>query len=612
MFKCSLPAALSLLAFHPLYAADPGIEAPAIVVTATRTARTVDETLASVTVITRRDIERQQARSVDDLLRGELGVSISNNGGPGKTTSVFLRGTESDHVLVLIDGIKVGSATTGTAAFQDMPVDQIERIEIVRGPRSSLYGSEAIGGVIQIFTRKGEGPMTPSFSLGGGSYKTYNTSVGVSGGIERGWLSFNASDFSTNGINACSGKPSPGGAGCFTYEPDKDGYRNASGSLRAGYRFDKGSDIDLHWLRTEAHNEYDGSTNEANTIQEVYGAQFHITPMDPWRITLGAGRSRDDSDNLKNGVFKSRFDTDRNTASFQNDFTINPGHIFTVGYDYQDDRIGSTTNYAVTSRDNRGLFVQHQANLDAHNMQISLRRDENEQFGQHDTGSLAWGYRVSEQLRLTASFGTAFKAPTFNELYFPGYGNPNIGPETSRSAEIGGRGSANWGHWSLTTFQTKIDDLIAYDASINAASNVEAAYIHGLETKLGSRFAGWDTGMDLTLLKPENRSSGANYGKILPRRAEQVLRLGAERGFGAYRLGATLNAEGRRYDDLANKQVLGGYTTVDLHGEYTLARNWLAQARIVNLLDKNYETAAYYNQPGRSFFMTLRYQPDYH
>lgn len=599
-------AALLLLASPSAFATD----IDPVIVTATRTAQTADETLSSVTVITRKEIERQQAQSVQDLLRGIPGVDIANNGGPGKATSVFLRGTESDHVLVLIDGVKVGSATLGTAAFQDIPVEQIERIEIVRGPRSSLYGSEAIGGVIQIFTRKGGGALKPFFSIGGGSYQTYNTSAGLSGGGERGWFSVNASSIDTEGFNACDGKPSPGGAGCFTTEPDKDGYRNVSGSLRAGYRFDNGLEMDVHALRASGDTEFDGGfVNESESVQQVVGGTLHFSPLDIWQITLAAGQSRDESDNFKDGVFQSRFDTERDTITFQNDFAIALDHLLTVGADYQDDRVDGTTAYAVSSRDNTGLFTQYQGMFGDHDLQLSLRRDDNEQFGNRNTGGAAWGYALSEGLRLAASYGTAFKAPTFNELYFPGFGNPNLRPEESDSIELGLSGKATWGHWSLNAYETRIDDLIAFDASTFAPANIDQARIRGLEAVLGTRLGNWDLNTNLTLLDPENRAKGANDGNVLPRRARQSLRLDADRDFGRYRLGATLLAAGKRYDDLANTRELGGYTTIDLRAEYALAKDWRVQARVENLPDKDYETAAFFNQPGRSLYLTLRYQP---
>lgn len=603
-----LPATALLFVSPTLSAADNAAEP--VVVTATRTARTVDETLASVTVITREDIERLQASTVLDLLRGTPGLSITNNGGLGKSTSVFLRGTESDHVLVLIDGVKVGSATLGTAAFQDIPVEQIERIEIVRGPRSSLYGSEAIGGVIQIFTRKGGGALRPYLSFGGGSYQTYNASAGVSGGGERGWFNLSASGLTTEGFNACNGKPSPGGAGCFTYEPDKDGYRNASGSVRAGYRFTNSAEVDVNALRAEGKNRFDGSfVNESQSVQQVLGGRLRLTPLAAWHMTLAAGQSRDDSDNFKDGAFKSRFDTTRDTVSLQNDITLGQTHLVTVGLDYQNDKIDSTEAYAVTARDNEGLFAQYQGAFGPQNVQFAVRRDDNEQFGEHTTGGLAWGYDLDKDLRVTASYGTAFKAPTFNELYFPDFGNPNLRPEESRSYELGVRGKNAWGGWSLSAYQTDVDDLIAFDAATFAPANIDEARIRGIEAVLSVRLSEWQLRSSLTLLDPENRASGANYGKVLPRRAEQALRVDLDRTFGKFRVGGSLLSEGRRYDDLANTREMGGYAILNLRGEYVLTRAWRLQARIENLFDKEYETASYYNQPGRSFFVTLRYQP---
>lgn len=606
MINRCLPAAALLLGAFGASAT----ELDPINVTATRTARTADQSLASVTVISRQDIERQQAHSVQDLLRGVTGISLANSGGAGKATSVFLRGSESDHVLVLIDGVKVGSATLGTTAFQDLPVAQIERIEIVRGPRSSLYGSEAIGGVIQIFTRKGGGPLRPFFSIGGGSDQRIDATAGISGGGERGWFNLGASGIDTAGFNACNGRPSPGGAGCFTTEPDRDGYRNLSGSLRAGYRFANGLELDAHALHTASDNEFDGSfVNESESVQQVLGGTLRFTPAAAWQVTLAAGRSRDASDNFKDGVFKTRFDTERRTLSLQNDVAIAADHLLTLGADYQDDRITSTTAFAVRSRDDAGLFTQYQGVFGAHDLQLSLRRDDNEQFGGHTTGGVAWGVALGKALRLTLSYGTAFKAPSFNELYFPGFGNPALQPETSRSSELGLSGTPTWGRWSLNAFETRIDDLIAFDATLFAPNNIDQARIRGLEAVLGAQLRGWDLAANISLLDPENRSSGTQNGNSLPRRARQSLRFEVDRQFDRYALGVTLLAAGRRYDDLANSRELDGYATVDLRAAYSLTTDWHLQARIENLFDQDYETAAFFNQPGRGLYVTLRYQP---
>ncbi|MEK7844616.1 MAG: TonB-dependent receptor, partial [Pseudomonadota bacterium] len=476
-----------------------------IIVTATRTAQTTDASLASVTVITRKDIERQQARSIQDLLRGVPGINISNNGGAGKTTSVFMRGTESDHVLVMIDNIKVGSATSGTTAFENIPIEQIDRIEIVRGPRSSLYGSEAIGGVIHIFTRKGDGAgFKPVFSFGGGSYGTLDGSVGLSRGGTQGWFNMTASGIGTKGFNACTGSDS---AGCFTYEPDRDGYRNVAGNMRAGYRFQNGLEIDGNFMQSAGKTQFDGSfVNKAILMQQVLGGTARYSVTDFWRVNLIAGRSREDADNLLGTAFQSRFNTIRDTVSVLNDLTVGKDQLLTIGMDYQKDHVKSTEAFTVHSRTNWGVFAQHQATLAAHNLLFSLRHDDNQQFGSRVTGGAGWGYAISEKFRLVANFGSAFKAPTFNELYYPNFGNASLRPEDSRSFEFGTRGQADWGNWSLNAYETRIDHLIAFDASIFAPANIDQARIRGLEGVLSTQIKGWLLNGNLTFLNPENHS----------------------------------------------------------------------------------------------------------
>jgi len=491
------PAAYVLLGSFPFsigqLAAAP-LDLEQQVVTATRTAQTAQQSLAAVTVLDRERIERSQAASLPELLKQVPGVSLANNGGPGKSTALFMRGTESDHVLVMIDGIKIGSVSAGGAALQDLPLELIERIEVVRGPRSSLYGSEAIGGVIQIFTRKGQGQgVKPFFSAGYGTHDTYTGSAGVSGGDGRGWYSLGVSGSDTDGINVKS-------AGTSGYENDADGYRNLSATLAAGYRFDNGLELDANLLQAKSHNDYDsvnsrrtsGFGANADGESKVFGTRARFSPLEPWRVTLQAGRSEDKSDAYQDGRFSSRFDSRRDSLAWQNDIDIAAGHTLTVGADYQRDEINGTTAYAEDSRDNFGRFVQYLGEAGRHDWQLSLRRDDNEQFGLHDTGNIGYGYALTDWLRATVSYGTAFKAPTFNELYFPDYGNPALDAETSRSLEAGLAGQHGWGHWAVNAYRTVVDDLIAYDASISAPANVQEARIRGVELVLGSQLLGWD------------------------------------------------------------------------------------------------------------------------
>ncbi|WP_425479948.1 TonB-dependent vitamin B12 receptor [Lysobacter capsici] len=613
---CGLSLTLSACAL-PASAAPAAVDLDQVVVTATRTAQTQDATLAAVTVIDRDEIERRQPSSLPDLLRGTPGVSLANNGGAGKSTSLFLRGTESDHVLVLIDGIKIGSATSGGASLQDIPVEQIERIEIVRGPFSSLYGSEAIGGVIQIFTRRPQGPFAPSFGVSIGSNATRRASAGVAGKGERGWYSINAAHEDTDGINACRGKPSPGGAGCFTNSPDRDGYRNSSLTMQGGYRFNDQWDGEARVFRAEGNNHYDGSqNNEADNVQQVAGVKLRYKPSERVTLSANAGHSADLSDTYKNGKYSSTFDTRRQLGSVQGDFGVGAG-LLSMGFDWQRDEIESNTAYARDHRILRGAFAQWQRSFGAHAVQASLRRDDDSQFGGETTGSALWGWDLSDSLRLTASYGTAFKAPTFNELYYPGYGNPRVQPETSRSLEVGLRGThgAQRQHvWSLNAFQTRVDDLIAYDASIGAPGNVDRARIRGLEAVLDTRLAQWDLRASATWLDPRNDSPNAYRDNYLQRRARQSARVDADRRFqlggaSSWSLGASVYAAGERYDDLANTRRLGGYALTDLRLGYAIDAAWSLQLSANNVFDRRYETAAFYNQPGRNYLLSLRYRP---
>jgi len=509
-----------------------------------------------------------------------------------------------------VDGIKHGSATAGLTSFEHIPLDQIERIEVVRGPRSSLYGSEAIGGVIQIFTRKGGGKLTPSFSVTGGSYETGKATAGLSGGGDHAWFNVNASGASTQGFNSCDGD-GVAFLGCFADEPDDDGYRTASGNVRGGYRFDNGAEIDAHWLRAEGKNFFDGFFNESESVQQVFGGSAHFSPAKIWAVTLLGGRSNDDLDSFNNGAFLSRFDTERDSISLQNDFTLAPRHVITVGADYQEDSIDVITfaPVAVTSRDNKAVFAQYQAGFGKHDFEISGRGDDNEQFGNHATGSVAWGYNITGGLRAIASLGTAFKAPTFNDLYFPFTGNPNLDPEKSRSGEVGLRGGHELGPWSINLFETRIDDLIIGDpANGFVSANINSARIRGLELETGARINDWRANAALTLLDPENRTDGPNYGNRLPRRTQQSAKLDIDRDFGLSSLGMSVLGEGNRYDNPANTQRVGSFATVDLRAGHRITKNWLLQAKLVNLFDADYETVDYFNQAGRSGFITLRYQ----
>ncbi len=588
-----------------------------LVVTATRTAVTVDASLAAVEVIDRAAIDRSQAHSLPQLLRGRAGINLVNQGGLGKVTTLFLRGTESDHTLFLVDGVRVGSSTSGLASLQDIPIEMIDRIEIVRGPRSSLYGSEAIGGVIQIFTRRSGSGVHPRLKVGTGSHGLREASAGVDARSARGWFGVDAGWQQSDGINACRGigYPSYAGCGMDNPDPDRDGYRRHSLSLRGGINAGETLTLEANALRNEGHNAYDadpawGLPDNSDTVQQVVGGKLRYAPSERVTVQLVAGRNVDASDNFLQTVWTDRFDSRRDGATLQADVDLRHGQLLTLGVDWLRDHGSVTGPFAsfVAARGNRAGFVQYQGRFGRNNLDASLREDDNDQFGRHATGGVAWGLDIAHGLRVTANAGTAFKAPTFNELYYPYYGNPGLRPETSRSVELGVGRRLSGGHWQLNAYQTTIRDLITYDTAILAANNLDSARIRGAELTAGTTLAGWDLSGQATVSDPRNRSD-ANAGKLLPRRARRSTRVDADRGVGRWRMGMSWIAEGGRFDDVANNRHVGGYATVDLRAEYTLRPAWTVQAEVRNAFDRRYETAAFYNQPGREFGISLRWRP---
>jgi vitamin B12 transporter len=334
-------------------------------------------------------------------------------------------------------------------------------------------------------------------------------------------------------------------------------------------------------------------------------------PSEALALTFNGGRTADRADAYLNGSFRNRFDTWRDLATLQADITAGEG-LVSLGFDWRRDEVDSTSAFIVRERITRGAFAQWQQELGAHALQLSARRDEDTQFGGYTTGSASWGWDFAPGLRLVANAGTAFKAPTFNELYFPFYGIATLRPETSRSFELGLRGQGERLGWSVQAFQTRIDDLIVHNPAIppfGGPDNIDRARIRGVEATANAELAGWQVRGSATWLDPRNDSGRAVDGNLLPRRARVSGRVDVDRDFGAITAGASIVGAGERFDDIANTIRLGGYATTDLRVGYDIAEAWTLQLTATNVFDRRYETAAFYNQPGRGWFLGLRYRP---
>jgi vitamin B12 transporter len=279
-----------------------------------------------------------------------------------------------------------------------------------------------------------------------------------------------------------------------------------------------------------------------------------------------------------------------------------------LGVDHGRDEVTGSEDFDVDSRDNTGVFAQYTGHAGKLRVEASLRSDDNEQFGTHTTGGVGLAWPLGAGIEVIAQYGTGFKAPTFNELYYPFFGNPLLEPEQSRSTELALQRRVGVLEWRVSAFETRVKDLVGFDSNFMPA-NIDRARIRGVESRADLRLGGWRSSAALTLLDPVNESAGSSAGNVLPRRVRAGGHVDIERAFTDSTFGARLLAEGARFDNAANTRRVGGHTTVDLRGEYRLNADWRVQARISNLFDRDYETVAFYPQPGRAAYMTLRFSP---
>lgn len=621
----ALSFAPSAFSVEQLAALDP------VVVTATRQTQRANEAIADVTIIDRQDIENAgPATTLSELLGRSSGVEFGRSGGRGAEESIFIRGTNSEHALVLLDGIRVSSATTGSTAIQMIPLSQIERIEVLRGPASALYGSDAIGGVIQIFTRTDSDAPRLAVQAGAGSASTYETSLVHSKRIGDFSYGIKAGLSSTQGINAIESPNYPG------YNPDKDGYRNNNLSLNVGYHVNKDTEVGAGLFNSQTVNRYDGYQTDPNTYASLNadrnyemkhrtaGAYAFATfaPTSIWKsnIRVAQGIDRTESPESMIGDPLSLFKTTQNQYTWQNDIAL-PVGVLLAGLERLEQEVDSTKDFAVKSRSINSALIGWNASIGAHAIQLNSRIDDNSQFGQHYTWLAGYGYRIDPAWRISASFGTAFKAPTMNDLYFPttpgvGSGNANLQPEESRNGEISLRYLQGANQARITYFHNRIRNLIEWTTDpvtyFSTPNNVGEARIEGIELSAGTAVGNWLLNANATFQDPKEMDTGEQ----LRRRAKAFGNLSATYVAGPFKGGIEWKMVGTRYDDPhwktgLNQVRMGSYALTNLFGSYSLDKNWSLFARIDNLFDKNYEIArsksVIYGTPGLTAFAGIRY-----
>ena len=584
-----------------------------VVVTAARTAQTVDETLAPVTVITREEIERSQATSVNELLNKAPGVQIASNGGPGSNTGVYIRGTKTAQTLIIVDGHKLNNGSNGAASLQYLDPDQIERIEIVRGPRSSLYGADAIGGVIQIITKKGSGKPQLTVKAGVGTQTTGDYSLNYSGEVEGTRFNLGAKLYETQGYDRTNNK--------LGSDADDDAYRNKSVSGSVSKTI---NDIELgaNFSHSQGKSEFDNGYNMDGSGKVATGRPYSLFKVstlstyaradinDIWSTKLDLGYTRDERSDFELEWEDRETINDRYSASWQNDLAWSDTQLLIAGIDYSNERVEGSTNYKEDERYNVGVFAQNTTSFEQSELQLALRQDKNQSYGSNTTGSASWGLDLPKQMKLIATYGTAFRAPTFGDLYGPySSSNPDLKAETSKNAELELKGKfGKVSTWSVNAYQNDMKDMLEYDGSVNKMLNIDRVRIRGIEFNLATAWQGWALSSNLTFLDPEY-TEGVYSGKTLYRRAEKLFNLDADRSFGRWTLGGTFRAQGSTWNDQANTQKVAGFGTVDLRASMQVSPEFKTQLKLVNLMDKEYTTTRGYVDQPRSALVTLIWTP---
>jgi vitamin B12 transporter len=609
--------------------ADTELKTADVFVTATRTPISKKNVIADTTTINEEEIERAGSSSLTDLLQRQPGIEIYNSGGQGKVSSLHIRGSESDHVVVLIDGLRVNQATSGLTAFENIPLSQIEKIEIVRGASSSLYGAGAIGGVIQIFTKKGVSGFKPYAAIGYGRYDTKTAQAGIRAGNDSTNYAINISSLSTDGFSALK-----------TNDPifnDKDGYNNLSLSGSINHKFNQDNSIGVNFIKSSGNNKYDNRfatsfidyKNKMDT--QAIGINFNNKITNEWRSDFKIGQSTYKYNGF-NGTVWAPNNSKQNQLSWLNNMSLPIGSLQLM-YDFNRETINKSLGYDKSERNNSGYMVGYLLNRDNHNLQLNYRFDDNSAYGKFNTGNIGYGYNLNNQWNISAMYGTAFRAPNFMDLYYPGYyyegvynaaSNPNLKPEESKNIEASFRYQKDVDQFSATIFQNKIDNFIQLDSS-SIPQNTEKAKFEGI-TFSGSTFIDhFQLYGNVTIQSAKNDVTNQN----LARRSQQYGNLRLNYYSGQWNMGTEINASGSKNDfcdpyEFSCPIKIPGYAFVNMVADYKINNDMKLNLRINNLLNKDY-SLAYDGQPGiagnsgsqgfayqttgASFFINFRYEP---
>ena len=569
-----------------------------ILVTA-KAALPIQDVLATAHVLTLSDIEALQAQDLPQLLDQLSGVNVRDSGGRGSVTDVFVRGTSNTQLIVLIDGVRVGSATLGAAALNTYPIEAIERIELIKGPLAGIYGADAVGGVIQIFTKKGRTGDRSAF-ITVGDDALLEVGLGWQGGNETVSYHLSFQGEETDGIDRTSIQT--GG------NADTDGYEETAYSLGVNWNISDQSALDLSVLYSDNETDIDntfgadiGDFSTTETLSAALKFQTSLSDQATWTVT--AGMNEDESTTFS--AFPSAFKTERDSLGTDVIWSLSEATTVTVGADYYQENIESSTDYPIDERDNSAVFGLLHSQLGPFGVLASMRYDDNSAYGSDTNTSLALDVALNDTTELVLSYGTAFVAPSFNFLYFPFFGNPDLKPEESESLELTLRGQSDNVGWRVSTFDTQVENLFSFDPATFLAANVGTAELRGMEFEANIDLNEWKLAASIDLLSAENKQTGAK----LDDRAEHTVRLSAAREYERFGVRFGVKGESNRFD--SGGQELNGHVLFDVSGHYQFTDSVSLKARIDNLFDQDYTVnliglSERYRTPGRQAKVTLR------
>jgi vitamin B12 transporter len=587
-----------------------------VVTTAARTPQRLAEVLADLTVITRADIERQAAASVADLLHNNGCAEMVRNGGAVSTTSLFLRGADTRHTLVLVDGVRMDSQSTGGASWQGIPIAQVERVEVLKGPASAIYGSDAVGGVVQIFTRKGGGKVSADFGIALGNLATRKVDGGLFGSAGIVDFAFTLAGEESDGFNATT----PDSA--FSYVPDRDGWRKYQGTARLGAQLGQGHRAELLVVKNHANGQYDGSRSrplvDDRTLQDTDAQRLAWTAQ--WtpalQTQLSYGESRDRYETTPSPYLTI---TQVKTLALTGSYALAKGHQI----NFQGERIkdelensGLVTS-GVGKRDRNAIGAGYLLSAGAFNLQAHARQDDDSQFGSVGTGTLLAGYEIAKGLRVVGSVGNAFRAPTLYQqgtVYGPDLSQAGVKPldaERGRNVEVGLKYATGDSELTATAYRNRISNLIIFGAAGSCRSNfgcyqnVSSARLQGVSLAGNTRLGTVTLRATVDFQKPTDASTGL----LLARRAKRHATLGADTELGDWLLGANVQASGQRFDNAANTRRLGGYALVNFSAQYKLRRDLKLQLNLDNAFDREHTTAFGYASAPRTVLASVRWSP---